>query len=103
MAFQIAKLLEKIRAGEIDFNFVEGMACKGGCVGGPGRLIPPEQGTEHVNNYGNASHAHTPVENPQVYSILAKLGHYREMPTMTGSSKMAAILARKLSFESEEK
>ena len=72
------------------------MACKGGCAGGPGRLIPPEECTNYINDYGNASHAHTPVENPQVYSILTKLGHYNGMPAMTGSSKMAAILARHL-------
>ncbi|QDR81108.1 [Fe-Fe] hydrogenase large subunit C-terminal domain-containing protein [Sporomusa termitida] len=91
------KLLEEIRAGRLEANFIEGMACKGGCVGGPGRIIPAEQGTGHVNDYSHAAHAHTPVENPQVYSILAKLGHYHGMPSMTGTSKMAAILARKLS------
>ncbi|WP_425057786.1 hypothetical protein SCACP_23260 [Sporomusa carbonis] len=96
------KLLDDIRTGKLAANFIEGMACKGGCVGGPGRIIPPEQGTVHVNNYGNSSHAHTPVENPQVYSILAKLGHYHEgMPAMTGTSKIAAILARKLNFNTK--
>ncbi|SDE18630.1 [Fe-Fe] hydrogenase large subunit C-terminal domain-containing protein [Sporomusa acidovorans] len=90
------KLLEDIRAGKLKANFIEGMACKGGCVGGPGRLLPPEEGTARVNDYGNAAPAHTPVENPQVYSILAKLGHYHDMPAMTGTSKMATILARKL-------
>ena len=91
------KLLEEILAGKLQANFIEGMACKGGCVGGPGRLLSPEEGTKHVNDYGNAATAHTPVENPQVYSILTKLGHYSGMPAMTGTSKMAAILARKLS------
>ncbi|MBP2662436.1 MAG: [FeFe] hydrogenase, group [Firmicutes bacterium] len=90
------KLLEEIRAGKREFNFIEGMACKGGCVGGPGRLLPPEEGTKHVNDYGNAAPAHTPVENPQIYSILTKLGHYNGMPTMTGTGKMSSILTRKL-------
>ena len=30
------KLLEKIRAGEADYHFVEVMACPGGCIGGGG-------------------------------------------------------------------
>lgn len=90
------KLLENIRAGKLEANFIEGMACKGGCAGGPGKIIPPEECTNYINDYSNASHAHTPVENPQVYSILTKLGHYNGMPAMTGSSKMAAILARQL-------
>ena len=90
------KLLEEIRAGKREFNFIEGMACKGGCVGGPGRLLPPEEGTIHVDDYGNAAPSHTPVENPHVYSILTKLGHYSGMPVMTGTSKISSILARKL-------
>lgn len=95
------KLLEEIRAGKREFNFIEGMACKGGCVGGPGRLLPPEAGTKYVNDYSNAAPAHTPVENSQIYSILTKLGHYSGMPAMTGTSKMAAILARKLDSSSK--
>ena len=90
------KLLEEIRAGKREFNFIEGMACKGGCVGGPGRLLTPEAGTKQVNDYANAAIAQTPVENPHIYACLAKLGHYNGMPTMTGTSKMSAILARKL-------
>lgn len=90
------KVLEKIKAGELEANFIEGMACKGGCVGGPGRLIPPEQGTITVNEYGSAASAQTPVENPQVYSILARLGHEQNIPALTGESPMAKLLARKL-------
>ena len=35
-----AKLLDKIRAGEADYHFVEVMACPGGCIGGGGQPIP---------------------------------------------------------------
>jgi len=92
------KAMENIRQGQINANFIEGMACKGGCVGGPGRIIPTEEGTNQVNLYGNASHAHTPVENPQVYSILVRLGQSKgeELPELTGESTMATLLARKL-------
>ncbi len=34
------KLLEKIKAGEADYHFIEVMACPGGCVGGGGQPIP---------------------------------------------------------------
>lgn len=90
------KLLEQIRNGQLIANFIEGMACKGGCVGGPGRLIPPEQGRENVKEYGNSSTASTPVENPQVYAILARLGHENGVPSLSGKSPMAELLARKL-------
>lgn len=90
------KLLEQIRNGQLTANFIEGMACKGGCVGGPGRLIPPDQGREHVKKYGSVSTSSTPVENPQVYAILARLGHENDVPSLSGKSPMAELLARKL-------
>lgn len=93
------KILEKIKAGDLEANFIEGMACKGGCVGGPGRLIPPEQGTVTVNKYGSVAAARTPVENPQVYSLLTRLGHGENIPQLTGTSPMANLLARKLKQE----
>lgn len=90
------KLLEQIKNGQLDFNFIEGMACKGGCVGGPGRLLPPDQGRELVAKYGLEAPAQTPVENPQVYAILARLGHEDAAVTLAGKSPMAELLARKL-------
>jgi NADH-quinone oxidoreductase subunit G/NADP-reducing hydrogenase subunit HndD len=35
-----AKLLDKIRAGEADYHFIEIMCCPGGCLGGGGQPIP---------------------------------------------------------------
>ncbi|BBB92649.1 MAG TPA: [Fe-Fe] hydrogenase large subunit C-terminal domain-containing protein [Methylomusa anaerophila] len=97
------KLLTEIKAGKIDANFIEGMACKGGCVGGPGRIIPSEEGTRCVNEYSILSHAQTPVENPHIYAVLARLGGVNiingdgsNIPAMTGENPMAAILSRKL-------
>ncbi|EAX47170.1 hydrogenase large subunit domain protein [Thermosinus carboxydivorans Nor1] len=93
------KVLDRIKTGQLDANFIEGMACKGGCVGGPGRLIPPEEGTAYVNSYGSVSHAQTPVENPHVYAILARLGH-KQLPELTGEGPMSVLLARKLTGNS---
>ena len=33
-------MLEKIRAGEADYHFIEIMACPGGCIGGGGQPVP---------------------------------------------------------------
>lgn len=35
------KLLDKIRAGEAEYHFIEIMACPGGCVNGGGQVIQP--------------------------------------------------------------
>lgn len=37
------KLLESIRAGEATYDFIEVMACPGGCVNGGGQIIQPSQ------------------------------------------------------------
>ncbi|MFR9190868.1 MAG: [Fe-Fe] hydrogenase large subunit C-terminal domain-containing protein [Anaerotruncus massiliensis (ex Togo et al. 2019)] len=38
-------LIDDLLAGKIDANFFEGMGCVGGCVGGPKRIIPREEGS----------------------------------------------------------
>lgn len=88
--------LDKIKSGTIGANFIEGMACKGGCVGGPGRLLSPAQGRDLVKQYGEQSHARTPVENPHIYAILARLGSDKKMPQFTGKNPMSDLLARKI-------
>lgn len=92
------KAMEAIRQGNFSTNFIEGMACKGGCVGGPGRILSPEAGTEEVNCYANTSQSTTPVENPHVYSILVRLGQSEghSLPELTGKSMMAKLLARNI-------
>lgn len=68
------KLIERIQKGEAEGNFFEGMACHGGCVGGPKRILETEQGKEAVNQYGDAAVYRTPLENPYVLELLARLG-----------------------------
>lgn len=68
------KMLNQISKGDIHANFIEGMGCVGGCVGGPKRIIPKEEGTKHVNAYGEKALSETPVDNPNVLEILTKLG-----------------------------
>ncbi|WP_227765792.1 NADH-dependent [FeFe] hydrogenase, group A6 [Zhaonella formicivorans] len=36
------KILEKIKAGEADYQFIEVMCCPGGCIGGGGQPIPTD-------------------------------------------------------------
>jgi iron only hydrogenase large subunit-like protein len=67
-------LLNDIKNGIITDNFLEGMGCVGGCVGGPKVLINKEEGTLHVNNYGKEAAYKTPVDNPYVIELLNRLG-----------------------------
>ena len=67
-------MLNSILSGEINANFIEGMGCVGGCVGGPKALIPKEEGRENVRAYGEAATYQTPIENPYVIELLHRLG-----------------------------
>ncbi len=68
------KLLNEIREGNITANFIEGMGCIGGCVGGPKSIIDRTEGTAHVNAYGEKAVYQTPIENPYVIELLDRLG-----------------------------
>lgn len=68
------KLLAEIKNGEINANFIEGMGCPGGCVGGPKVLIDKEKGAYHVAKYGEKAAYRTPAENPYVIELLNRLG-----------------------------
>lgn len=45
--------LLKLRAGKLDANFIEGMACVGGCIAGAGCLTHGEKDKEQVDKYGH--------------------------------------------------
>lgn len=47
-----AALLKKAR-GALDVNFIEGMACAGGCVGGAGCLTRDEKNSQKVEGHGD--------------------------------------------------
>lgn len=79
------ELIEKIQKGETAGNFFEGMACSGGCVGGPKAIIGKEEGKELVNRYGDEAVYQTPLENPYVKELLQRLGFMDVMDFLENS------------------
>lgn len=73
-AIDCKRLLKEIMDGDIKANFVEGMGCRGGCVGGPKAIISKEEGTLHANEYGDKALYTTPIDNPHVIDLLERLG-----------------------------
>ena len=47
--------LLKAKAGKLDKNFIEGMACPGGCVSGAGSLVHEVKSKMKVDQYGKKS------------------------------------------------
>lgn len=68
------KMLQDILEGHVDGNFFEGMACDGGCVGGPKRNIAMEEATKRVDAYAEEATYRTPGENPYVLDLIQRLG-----------------------------
>ncbi|WP_099192643.1 [Fe-Fe] hydrogenase large subunit C-terminal domain-containing protein [Tepidibacter mesophilus] len=65
------KILSDLSSNEnIDYNFVEGMGCVGGCVGGPRTNIDVAKATALVNEFGEDSLIMTPFDNKNVVKIL---------------------------------
>lgn len=68
------EMLKALEEGKITANFLEGMGCVGGCVGGPKAILNKEEGTRNVNQYGNQAAYDTPIDNPYVMDLLHRLG-----------------------------
>ena len=47
--------LLKLSKGALDGNFIEGMACIGGCIGGAGCLTHGEKNKAAVDKYGQSA------------------------------------------------
>ena len=68
-------ILEDLSQGkDIGANFIEGMGCVGGCVGGPRTLINVDKATYLANEFGEDSLIMTPFDNMNVIKILEELG-----------------------------
>jgi [FeFe] hydrogenase (group B1/B3) len=67
--------LMQINTGKIDANFFEGMACQGGCVGGPGTLTNYKVTGKLVENFALASKAGIANDNRDATAEIEKQ-HY---------------------------
>lgn len=67
------EILSKALDGKIDGNFIEGMGCTGGCVGGPKALIPTEAGKEELDKLAFNSAIKVPLHSETLDKILEKL------------------------------
>lgn len=68
------EILEKLKNKNINANFIEGMGCTGGCVGGPKVVLKKETGRLNVREYGDSTDMITPLDNPMVYATLKSIG-----------------------------
>lgn len=67
-------ILEKAQSEGIDANFLEGMGCVGGCVGGPKAIISTDKGTIEANKTAESSEIKISLDSSCMKDILNKIG-----------------------------
>lgn len=97
------QLLQSLSQNPQPATFIEGMACKGGCVGGPARLIEVEAGCHSVNKLAEAAAAATPAHNRLLYAELYSLQQAENWRDVKGQSVVGQLLERDLTISSKEK
>jgi [FeFe] hydrogenase (group B1/B3) len=56
----------------LDENFIEGMICEGGCIGGPACLSHSSKDKDRVDKYGKTAYGRTIEETVSLFNYLAK-------------------------------
>ena len=70
------QMLLQMSKGSLDANFFEGMACIGGCVGGPAALNDARITAKMLEGQMNAASVSTAPENQQAIAAIEKGGHW---------------------------
>lgn len=68
------EMLNNLQKGIMTGNFIEGMGCVGGCVGGPKAIIPRDKGKERVDDFAENSAIKVAYDSAVMNAMLDKLG-----------------------------
>ncbi len=106
----LVKLMEKIKSGEAEYDFVEMMACPGGCIGGGGqpksnRIGYLQDRMKSIYGIDTDKKLRKSHENPAIVKIyedylgkpLSHLSH--ELLHTTYTSKKASVIEREKELE----
>ena len=58
------KMMALAKAGKYNGYLLEGMGCPGGCVAGPGTILPVEKAAKFVEKYSKEATTASPTESP---------------------------------------
>ncbi len=68
------RLLKQLEEGKLDANFMEGMGCINGCVGGPGTIINSKIAAKIVDSHAKQASAFAALENKKALDWETKYG-----------------------------
>ena len=110
------KLMEEILAGKAEYDFIEVMACPGGCVGGAGQPVPEKRGTVEKRQDGiyaadKMMQLHCSQDNPYIRDLyknvlgqpLGSKSHHWLHTTYKNKKKIRKETLTLLSSDKEEK
>ena len=63
---ECVKLMKMAKAGKKDGYLLEGMACDGGCIGGPGTLAALNRTRKEVTKFSSTSKYKSPLQNDKL-------------------------------------
>lgn len=87
-------ILDALSSGrDLGANFIEGMGCTGGCVGGPRTIIDREKAADLVNDFGEDSLILTPFDNLNIEKILSEIG-IKSLEEITENPEVEHLLTR---------
>lgn len=88
------EILEKLANHEdINANFIEGMGCEGGCVGGPRTMMDKDRAASMVNEFGEESFIMTPFDNLNIMKIMSRLG-LKRIEDIMENEEVTSLLRR---------
>lgn len=63
---ECVKMMKLAKAGKKNGMLLEGMACPGGCIGGPGTIISIQRAQKSLNEFCNESEIKLPTQNEKI-------------------------------------
>lgn len=92
---QCREILQRVERGEETANFMEGMGCPGGCLGGPGTVVPLAESVPMLRRHADDALALTAAENELAWKYAALVDEAvfrsRHQPTGAGPAPDAVV------------
>lgn len=63
---EVKKTMTMAKVGKLPGNFIEGMMCEGGCIGGPATILPQMKSKALLNKFNNTATKKAVLENEKI-------------------------------------
>jgi iron only hydrogenase large subunit-like protein len=85
---ECTSLLEALEIENVEANFMEGMACPGGCVGGPGTIIDHDKGCILAQQFAELSSSDRASANGYAMDLMEQYGNNIDLGSVKASLRV---------------